>query len=272
MDGMFVEMGGLIYAFGGSNNNVNSPVADFKYYDPVAGSWTVKATGPVARTQLCMCEADGKIWVHSGRSSSAQIGDLWVYDPTANTWTSKLAGTTRYSGAMASWNGKLYVSSGWTNTAAADLRCYDIATNTWSTLSPYPGAGRTKTTLAAIDGKLYLVGGYSSTAQYLSDFWVYDIATDTWTQLPDQPIGGLIGCRTAVLDGKLYLHGGRLVAGYSRMMWCYDPVEATWTQLALASVGRQELFMASLPSTNEIYVAGGWNGTVQNDMWVFDAG
>lgn len=273
MDGCWATADGLIYAFGGSNNSTSSPVADFKHYDPTTGSWTVKAVGPTARTQTCMCEADGKIWVFSGKLSSGQTGDLWVYDPETDTWTSKLASTTRYSGAMASWDGKLYVSGGWTNISQADLRCYDIATNTWSVLSSYPGTGRTKLTLTAIDGKLYLMGGYSSAAVWLPDFWVYDIATDTWTQLPDHPIGGIGAGRAVALNGKLYFHGGRRPdSTYNKTMWCYDPVTAEWDQLTPASIARIEFFMASVPASNEIYLAGGYySGGAQSDMWVFKA-
>jgi N-acetylneuraminic acid mutarotase len=265
-----VEVNGLIYTFGGDPNDTTNGAADFKYYDPVANSWTVSKVGPVRRTLHGMCVLDGKIWVHAGKGASANLGDLWVYDQGADTWTQKLATTLRQYPGFAGWDNKLYVSTGFTTAQQADLKCYDIATNTWSTLTGFGGAGRSRSTLTALDGKLYVLGGYTSV--YFADFYVYDIAAGSWLQLPDLPFGAVGGHRTVALDGKLYVHGGRLTGNTpNKQMWCYDPVAAEWTQMANAPIGRDTPFMAANNVDGKIYVGGGWiiGGTVSAEVWRF---
>lgn len=265
------EAGGLIYTFGGDPNDTTNGAADFKYYDPVGGGWTVSKVGPIRRTVHAMCVLDGKIWLHAGKGASANLGDLWVYDPVADTWTQKLAGTIGQFRQMTGWDGKLYVSTGYTTAAQADLRCYDIATNTWSSLAGFGGLGRNRSSLTAIDGKLYVAGGYYSV--YNSDFWVYDIAGASWAQLPDLPFGAIGGHRTVALNGKLYLHGGRFASGgYNKQMWCYDPILAEWTRMMDAPIARDLPFMAS-SSDGSIYLGGGLVSTpsivAAADVWKF---
>jgi N-acetylneuraminic acid mutarotase len=61
---------------------------------------------------------------------------------------------------------------------------YDIATNTWATRAPMPTA-RSGTGIAALDGKIYVLGGEG----WVDDFGgvfraneVYDPNTNTWSR------------------------------------------------------------------------------------------
>ena len=67
----------------------------------------------------------------------------------------------------------------------------------WRELSPCPGTPRWVHTMAAHDGKLYVIGGASGNFSQngtnygyctIVDNWSYDVATDEWSRLPDLPI------------------------------------------------------------------------------------
>jgi N-acetylneuraminic acid mutarotase len=90
-----------------------------------------------------------------------------VFDTDTNAW-SKLAPmpTPRNHHSITYVDGKLYAiggrvgscySGGWSSNVWMN-EAYDIATNTWSTRAPMPTA-RSGTGIAALDGKIYVLGG-----------------------------------------------------------------------------------------------------------------
>lgn len=64
----------------------------------------------------------------------------------------------------------------------------------WKELAPCPGTPRCLTAAAALDGKLYFIGGvaFAENDVYCNvvDSWRYDIANDTWERLRDFPMSG----------------------------------------------------------------------------------
>ena len=98
--------------------------------------------------------------------------------------------------------------------------------------------------VAALDGKIYVVGG---TAQGRWDSplnYEYDPATDHWRERAPLPRGlshvGLVG-----LNGKLYAFGGftNIVhVGAMNLAYVYDPASDSWKPIALLArpgVGRR---------------------------------
>jgi len=86
-------------------------------------------------------------------------------------------------------NKKFYVTDG------KVLEVYDPATKTWTRKVPMP-SGRSRFTFAAVNNKLYVVGGfYGGTLSGGVD--VYDPVTNTWTKKTPIPRieGGLSGGR-----------------------------------------------------------------------------
>ena len=90
-----------------------------------------------------------------------------------HVWTDRAGGTDRLGS-------RLYVF---------DTR--DAATG-WSELEPCPGTPRMMSGLAAVDGKLWVVGGYGvdreGAARCVVDSWRYDPAARSWERLRDLPV------------------------------------------------------------------------------------
>jgi N-acetylneuraminic acid mutarotase len=113
---------------------------------------------------------------------------------------------------------------------------------------------------AAFDGKVYSVGGASSTA-IVANSYVYDPPTNTWTRIADLP-AALEKPAAAFADGKLYVFGGWNSAGTpSNKVYVYDPGTNAWqTRAAVNPAPRAAAGVAVVDG--QIYLVGGCtNGT-----------
>ena len=129
---------------------------------------------------------------------------------------------------------------------------------TWQTLAPMPTA-RQELATAALNGKIYAIGGYDNSGTPTNIVEVYDPATDTWTSAHPIP-RALHHNSAAVAGGKLYSFGGP-----STQAFVYDEVNDSWS--AVASMLFFHVLTPAVGVFNDkIYVAGGVNGGVGNSM------
>ncbi len=106
---------------------------------------------------------------------------------------------------------------------------YIESTDTWQTLSDFPGQARGFSIGYAYNGKGYLGFG-ATTSQYLNDLWEYDASTDTWTELTSCPCAGRRHPAFVVREGKVYIGLGDGATGNRSDWWIYDIDSDTWTQ------------------------------------------
>ena len=160
----------------------------------------------------------------------------------ANTWTS-LAPVpdlinAEASGVYAPNVNKFFVFGGDspnTGTVVNTTRIYDIDTNACSTGAPMPDL-RAFMASGYFNGKIYLVGGYSTgniTPAFLQT-WEYDPVTDTFATKTSIPAAtGFGGAGSGVVNGHLYVAGGRDANGtILATTWDYDIAADTWTARA----------------------------------------
>jgi N-acetylneuraminic acid mutarotase len=102
--------------------------------------------------------------------------------------------------------------------------------SSWMTGASLPTA-RSEIAGAALDGKIYVIGGFDNSGRSSDSVEVYDVIADKWTTggpLP-QPLD-----HTAVasFDGKLYVvRGGYLNrADLSDKLFIYDPSAKSWIE------------------------------------------
>ena len=244
--------------------------------------WSAKANMPTARYLMAAGAIDGKIYVVGGSTYHERGGyergkmgtnKLEVYDPATDTWTTKTnMPTERHQMAAGAIDGKLYVVGGWNTHWRSEmginkLEVYDPATDTWSTKANMP-TSRDGPAAAAIDGKLYVVGGWNGT-DFTPALEVYDPATNTWSTKANMPTPRINPAAVAI-DGKLYVVGGRNVPPTTHcssgcqnyntgldVLEVYDPVTDTWSTKANMPTGRHGL--AAVPIFGLLYAVGGQN-------------
>ena len=170
------------------------------------------------------------------------INQFRRFDPVANMWTPLAAvpdlNDSEASGVYAPNVNKLFVFGG-ENVATATVvnttRIYNIASNTWSTGANLPDV-RAFMASGYYNGKIYLVGGYSTgniTPAFLQT-WEYDPMANTFVTKTSIPApAGFGGAGSGVVNGHLYVAGGRDSNNtILSSLWDYNIATNTWTPRA----------------------------------------
>ncbi|EPS58108.1 hypothetical protein M569_16708, partial [Genlisea aurea] len=147
----------------------------------------------------------------------------------------QMPGPAKVSFGVVVLNGKLIVLAGYSLidgivSVSDDAYQYDSFLNSWSKL------GKMKTprydfACAAVNGKVYAVGGCGSDGESLSSAEVYDPDSNEWTRIESlrRPRWGCFACG---IEGKLYVMGGRssFTIGNSRFVDVYAPERRSWCE------------------------------------------
>jgi len=155
---------GVLYAVGGYVHPGGAQMQSdtVEAYDPVADTWTLKASMPTPRSGLGVGVVNGILYAVGGSSWS---GEVQAYDPTTNTWATKAKIPTKRAGlGVGVMNGLVYAVGGVpipgdTQGFLKVIEVYDPSTNTWTTKAPMPTA-RTELGVGVLGNSLYAIGGY----------------------------------------------------------------------------------------------------------------
>ncbi|XP_077298274.1 kelch-like protein 25 isoform X2 [Arctopsyche grandis] len=86
-----------LYAFGGSNGHLSSPVLihdDFERYDPSSDTWTLISGLPSPRMCIGATAINDEIILIGGYDGKIVMDDVDHYDPKTNTWRKGTASNT----------------------------------------------------------------------------------------------------------------------------------------------------------------------------------
>jgi kelch-like protein 17 (actinfilin)/kelch-like protein 20 len=141
--------------------------------------------------------------------------------------------------AAAAIDGKLYVMGGLDGQNRLENRLssverFDPATNAWEAVAPMSTA-RAASAAAAIDGKLYVMGGYGPNG-YLSSVERFDPVTNAWEAVAPMPTARTSPAAAAI-DGKLYVMGGHDGQNRLSSVERYDPATNEWAAMTSMALG-----------------------------------
>lgn len=140
----------------------------------------------------------------------------------------------------------------------------------WTTLTPLPSP-RQEVAVAALEGKVYVIGGFSESARPLRRVDVYDPVTNTWAPLAPYPVAvhhaaaAVVGSRLFVLGG---FSGGRVRWTALDDVYEYVPARDRWDKRAPLPTPRGALAAASLAGA--IHALGGRADHVTGAHEVYD--
>ena len=130
-------------------------------------------------------------------------------------------------------------------------------TPTWETRADLLNAN-SEMSVAQLNGKVYVLGGYPSNRISVKTVQVYDPGTNEWTFGTPLPVA-LNHTVAASVGGKIYLIGGQESAGGSgpfvNTVYEFDPLTNEWTSKAPMPTARSSGAAAVINGL--IYVAGG---------------
>ena len=140
---------------------------------------------------------------------------------------------------------------------------YEPALDTWCEVASMATA-RCDHGAAALDGKLYVIGGNTDSGNTaLDQAEVYDPKADSWQPLPSMPTARR-SLAAAAVAGKVYAIGGLDDEfDVSDAVEAYDPISGAWTRVASLPVARS-IHTATVVG-GKIYVMGGNLGMSYNE-------
>jgi N-acetylneuraminic acid mutarotase len=255
---------GKMYVIGGWDEG---KAAGINYeYDPATDKWTQKKGMPRSAHHAAIATANGKLYVMGGfvppkdtqiptGGAWEPIADVWEYDPAVDSWKSLAPLPTKRGAAVAvEVGGKIYVIGGATTVANSKdpyftffgpslvlttNEVFDPATNKWENRRPMSVA-RNHAYAAAVNGKIYVIGGRTGHAFILSATNTdvveeYNPVNDMWSapkeRMPTPRSGGAWGT-----DGRrIYVAGGEVttkeLVGAFRAVEAYEPATNSWISL-----------------------------------------
>jgi len=217
---------------------------DVWQYDTTSDSWTSKsAFGGTARYGASAVAIGGCGFVIGGQDGSGFQADVWKYFPSTDSWSNKTScpGSGRYLAVAVadSANGKIYYGCGdnGTSTYLNDWWEYTPSTDTWKSLTAFPGGQRSYPAGFCLNGKIYVGTGNNNdhVNEATSDWWVYDPGTDSWSSVASVPGSPRRDASCFVLNGMGYICLGVDGNGPNvsqKDLYMYDPVKNTWTSEA----------------------------------------
>jgi N-acetylneuraminic acid mutarotase len=166
------------------------------------------------------------------------------------------------------------------STRYKDLWAYDVATNSWSKLTPAGSVPAARETASLAynpnSGRAFLWGGYNGSN--LDDAWAYDPPTNTWIAIPlsgPQPSGRSFSPIVYSSVGKrMILFGGfEYGSEIHRDTWTFAPATGAWTKLSPPGDlpdARGNHALAFATSVDKVILFGGTNDyVVFNDIWAY---
>jgi N-acetylneuraminic acid mutarotase len=242
-----------------------------------AKPWVTLAPFPEPSEELLGATANGKLYVFCGLAPGWKPKALvYEYDPATDKWTKKKPmALPSHHVAFASLNDKIYAFGGFKYPDAGPPAWqpldnaweYDLLADAWRPLAPMPGK-RGAATAAAANGKIYLVGGATTLAnfsengihptrphQVLATVEEYDPATNSWRERRPMLVARNHHAVAGVND-KVYAIGGRVsgafitVSDVIDLVEIYDPATDLWTR------GEK------MPTPRSAITAAVWNGKI----------
>jgi len=243
-----------IYLFGGLPEQGLFGTNITQVYNPETDSWTMGTSMPTSRFNFAVGVVNDTFYALGGspffnlQGEAIAANDLYIpfgYQGLLPPYWSPSASTSPSPTIRPSVS--LTPSPTETFSPAPSL-------GSWAIMSPVP-QGRLGAGVAAVNGKIYVIGGISE--EVLSINQEYDPSTDTWTTKEPMPTARS-SFAAAVYQNKIYCIGGggdfgtQEVTGLNQV---YDPATDSWETLMPMPTARQ--FLCANVVGDKIYLIGG---------------
>lgn len=178
-----------------------------------AAEWREAAPMAAARAFAAAAGSSETLYVAGGAGLTGPVSDFSAYDAIGDIWRplpSMPVGRQNF-GMTAAADGGVYISGGFVDDDAGGSRArdfwrYDLQSAVWVQLPDMP-AERARHGMAAVGGRIYVIGGEGDNA---SRVMVFDIAERQWSDLGADLPGARTDIAVTVRDGAVLVIGGRM--------------------------------------------------------------
>jgi N-acetylneuraminic acid mutarotase len=148
----------------------------------------------------------------------------------------------------------------------------DGASGGWTPLPPLASGARQETGVAALEGKIYVIGGFNGAGVIVNVVEAYDPIQRTWSAVAPFP-RPVHHANTAAVGGKLYVVGALVEATFRATadVYVFDPATNAWSIKTPLPTGQERGAAGVAVIGTKIYVAGGFrNGNSVADFSSYD--
>ena len=162
-----------------------------------------------------------------------------------------------------------YIVSGNSNSGERDdFYQYDPVNDSWTELTPFPGAPRGFAIGDTWNGKAYFGFGYDGTS-LLNDLWEFDPSNMSWTELAPCPCAARTHPAMIAHNGKVFVGLGNTSPENLNDWWEYDITLNTWSQKDdLPSQSRHHPYQFGI--NDYVYTGFGHGNDIYNDWFRYD--
>lgn len=254
-------LGNNLYVIGGGGTT--GPRSMTEIYDLTHKSWSLGPALPAGLQQFGVAVLNGKIYVAGGHKAAdlaagteeGETSELWVFDPGVGVWVNRapMPASRSNFGLLASGS-KLYAIGG----DKAQVFVFDPSADSWSIAAASLPAPRLSAAYAAMDGRLYVIGGAQGGAA-TSRVDIYDTAKDSWTAGPALP-SARQGLAAALIGNEIHVAGGQIVKPPKTYAdhFVLNTKTGSWSKGASMPTARHAAVAAA--AGNSFYVIGGSPG------------
>jgi N-acetylneuraminic acid mutarotase len=207
--------------------------------------------------------------------------DFYAFDPATHQW-SKISdmpsGKDRqYACAFATQNA-FYVFGGDANGSLNDLFRYDVASSSWTEMTPKPGSGLAGAVAVSMSGFAIIYGGRTTNGTVSNEVWQYDFTADSWTKLSDCPFGGRWRATGTVMsaagNSALIMFGLDNNGAYRKELFRYERTGDKWTLLEEFPHGPGRAYATMREINGKFLLFGGQDTTAKfyNETWQYASG
>jgi N-acetylneuraminic acid mutarotase len=179
--------------------------------------------------------------------------------PSAPPWTTTADYPSEImDNAAASIDGNVYSVGGVDGLdVSPKAYVYDPGAQAWKAIAGLSTA-REAPEAAALEGKLYVFGGWDASGATVAKTEIYDPSSNTWTTGASNP-KPYAGAGVSAVGGKIYLIGGCTSSCGSRDVQVYDPAANSWSSAQAYPETTSWLGCGGIG--DRLYCAGGTAGT-----------
>ncbi len=175
---------GKLYVFGGTDGT--NKLSTVEIYDPAIDHWVTGPPLPAPRVSAGAVAVNRILYVVGGVDVTREEKHLApvLALQTDGTWSKRAAMPYPViQASVAALNGIIYVAGGKTSFGAtAALQAYEVATDQWKLLARMPEGRHSGAAAQVVEGKLYVIGGWSQEPPMLphNEVFAYDPRRDVW--------------------------------------------------------------------------------------------
>lgn len=256
--GRAIAFGGDIFVFGGRIPSAQSNL--IRKYNIASKVWSNVGTLPWVGESAVAVVIGDLIYVHGGQGAgTTRYGNTVSFNPVTNVVTTLATGLAARASSAVAIDGKMYVFGGETTVYVNSLRCYDPATNQWTTLSPTGSipTARAFHEAGVVGGKMYVVSGYITGNQAVKTMDVYDPVANAWE--PAIVLGfGVYANGIGVIGKRIYVCGGieQPNTVYVDTTRVYDTETGQWT--VVQPMFKKMAYLQVTMADNKLYSIGGY--------------